>query len=215
MEKIYFFCAVFGSIFIVVQFFLTLVSGWGFEDTGDMSSDFDSGSDAGGMEDVSNADGTDENNLTTNGSGISFLRVLSIRTVTAAVAFFGLTGMASLKGGLHRTAALAIACCSGLAAMILVFFLFRFISSFRYNGAVSANTLPGSEGTVYLHIPPGRSGVGKVIVNHQGRSMEYEAFTDSEKELSTGTPIIVKESLGPNQVLVCAKMTNKQQEKQC
>ena len=32
--------------------------------------------------------------------------------------------------------------------------------------------------------------------------MEYEAFTDSDEELRAGTPILVKETLGPNQVLI-------------
>lgn len=179
LEKLYYFCAVFGSLFVVMQFFLSLFTGVGADndvsDVGDLDSDH---------------------------SGIDFLRVLSVRTVTAGLAFFGLAGMAGVKSNSGGWITFIIAFCSGLLALFLVYFLYRLISSLRSDGAVTAETLPGSEGNVYVRIPPKRSAPGKVIVNHQGRSMEYEAFSDADQELKAGEPVVVKEILAPNQVLV-------------
>lgn len=183
MERIYFFCAVFGSLFVVAQLFLTLFAGLGMEDVAPDSVD---------------TDATD----VADHAGYDFLRILSLRTVTAGLAFFGLVGMAGIKSGIGSSVVFVIAAFCGLVAIFVVFFLYRLISSFKSNGAVIPETLPNSKGNVYVKIPPKRSGSGKVIVNHQERSMEYEAFSDSESELSAGTPIIVKKSLGPNQVLV-------------
>lgn len=183
MEKIYYFCAVFGSLFVVAQLCLTLFAGLGMEDVASDSVDTDV------------ADTADH-------AGYDFLRILSLRTVTASLAFFGLAGMAGTKSGIGMRTVFLIAVLCGLVALFVVFFLYRLISSFKSNGAVIPETLPNSKGNVYVRIPPKRSGSGKVIVNHQERSMEYEAFSDSEEELPAGTPIIVKEILGPNQVLV-------------
>ena len=189
MEQIYFFCAVFGSLFVIAQFALTLFAGFGMEDPG---------------ADPVFSDGGD---LETDHSGIDFFRVLSIRTVAAGIAFFGLAGMAGTKSAMGRGLVFAIAAVCGLTALVIVYFLYRLISHFRSDGSVSESTLPGSEGNVYVRIPPKRSGSGKVIVNQQGRSMEYEAFSDTERELVAGEPIVVKEVLSSTQVLIEPRAT--------
>ncbi len=187
MEQLYFFCAVFGSLFVVAQFFLTLFAGFGIEDS---------------ASDVPDTEFSDGDIIPADHSGYDFLRILSLRTVTAGIAFFGLAGMAAAKSQIGKGTALAIAVASGLTALLLVFFLYRMISSLKSNGAVTLSSLPGSKGNVYLKVAAKRSAAGKVIVNHQGRSMEYEAFTDADDDLKTGEPIFVKEVIAPNQVLV-------------
>lgn len=167
----------------MAQLLLTLFAGLGFE---------------GGATDSVDTDGE----IVTDHGGYDFLRILSLRTVTAGLAFFGLAGMAGTKSQISSATVFVVAIFSGLAALFAVFLLYRFISSLKSNGAVTPETLPGSKGKVHVKVPPKRSGSGKVIVNHQERSMEYEAFTDSDEELRAGTPILVKETLGPNQVLI-------------
>lgn len=184
MEHIYFFCAVFGSLFVVAQFILTLFAGFGADDAG------------------ADSELSDGGDVETGHSGADFFRVLSIRTVTAGIAFFGLIGMAGTKLEMRQSAVFVLAAVCGLVALVIVYFLYRLISHFRSDGSVSESTLPGSEGNVYVRIPPKRSGSGKVIVNQQGRSMEYEAFSDSERELAAGEPIVVKEVLSSTQVLI-------------
>ena len=48
----------------------------------------------------------------------------------------------------------------------------------------------GTRGTVYLPVPASKSGVGKVHVSLQNRTMEYKAIT-SQQQLPTGAKIVV------------------------
>jgi uncharacterized membrane protein len=60
----------------------------------------------------------------------------------------------------------------------------------KEDGSLSDKTLVGSTGNVYVRIPSAKSGIGKVLVTQQGRTVEYEAVTAGE-ELKSGTPIVV------------------------
>ena len=60
----------------------------------------------------------------------------------------------------------------------------------------------GCEGKVYLTIPAARGGSGKVQITIAGSVREYDALTESETVLKTGTPIRVVDALDANTVLV-------------
>ena len=59
----------------------------------------------------------------------------------------------------------------------------------------------GQAGTVYVPIPGARAGTGKVMLNVQNRTMEYQAVT-AQQELPTGTNVVVVGILGPDTVEV-------------
>jgi hypothetical protein len=59
----------------------------------------------------------------------------------------------------------------------------------------------GRPGTVYLRIPAHKSGAGKIHVNVQNRTMEYEAMTTHEL-LPVGAKVVVVNVLGPDTVEV-------------
>lgn len=42
----------------------------------------------------------------------------------------------------------------------------------------------GQQATVYVSVPPARSGRGKITLNAQGRFMELDAVTDCETKLA-------------------------------
>ena len=44
----------------------------------------------------------------------------------------------------------------------------------------------GKVATVYLRVPGGRSGKGKITVSIQGRTVEFGAVTASDDEIPTG-----------------------------
>jgi hypothetical protein len=60
----------------------------------------------------------------------------------------------------------------------------------------------GRSGTVYLPVPAGRDGAGKVQITMRDRIMEYEAVTSNPEKLTTGTKVIVVDILGPSLVEV-------------
>jgi hypothetical protein len=62
----------------------------------------------------------------------------------------------------------------------------------------------GQRGTVYLRVPGGRSGTGKIQFNLQNRTVEYLAVTAGE-ELPTGTKVIVVGVVDPTTLEVQAE----------
>ena len=55
---------------------------------------------------------------------------------------------------------------------------------------------------MYLTRPPARSGMGKVQITIAGAVREYDAISESEQPLPTGTPIRVVDTMDSNTVLV-------------
>ncbi|MBQ6826657.1 MAG: hypothetical protein IJO46_01480 [Thermoguttaceae bacterium] len=201
MTNVFWFCAILGSTLVALQFVATLL-GLGGDMDGDgtpdaLDGDFDVGGDADAAEvdvETQDVDG-----------GLPFLKALTLRTVTAGVAFFGLGGLAGDAAELGRVATLATAFGAGVAAIVAVYFLLRTLSSFSADGSLRRSTAVGAVGTVYLRIPPSRSGQGKATVTQQERSVEYIAETDDEDGLPTGTPIVVVKLLGPSTALVARR----------
>ncbi|GHT10901.1 hypothetical protein FACS1894170_03780 [Planctomycetales bacterium] len=163
----YFVCSIFGCTLVFLQFLLTLV---GFGD-GD---DVDSGS-------------TD---LIEHSATADIFKVISVRTVIAGIAFFGLGGLAALTGGTSKPVSVVIAAAAGFIAVYTVYYLYSAVARLKSDGSVSDKTLVGATGNVYLRIPASGNGAGKVLVNQQNRTMEYEAVTSGD-EIKVGTPITV------------------------
>ena len=219
MHSTYLYCAIFGSALVVINF-VTLLLGVGGDHDGGGGDSFDgdaSGADAGGdAGDTGSADGDANGDSGDSGDasgrhggvephmdfGSTFLRMFTIRTVTAGIAFFGLGGLACADSALSSGAVLAIAIVSGAIGMYVVYRMCRWLSAFNHNGALTLDAAVGSTGTVYLRVPGARAGIGKVTVVQQEREVEYEAVTDDPTELTAGTPIKIVEILSSNHVLV-------------
>ncbi|MDG2380601.1 MAG: hypothetical protein P8N76_02925 [Pirellulaceae bacterium] len=183
MFNVFLFAAVIGGTIFVFQFVLALV-GMGTEDV-----DFGDGI----PEDLDLADGT----IPLDHGSTSLFGVISLRTVVAAVTFFGLAGMAALEGGLHDGLAALIAIASGLAAMYAVHWLMKQLYNLRQDGSVRIQRSLGKTATVYIPIPAGRSGSGKIQIRMQGRIMEYAAITGGPEKLSTGAKVVVIDVVTP------------------
>ena len=165
---IYFLCAVFGGTLVLLQFLLMLL-GFGGGAT-------DGGGDFGDSADHSSAG--------------DIFKILSLRTLTAGIAFFGLGGLAGLTGETSKPVSVLIAIVSGLTAMYVVYFLYRAAARLKEDGSLSSETLVGATGSVYVRIPAAKAAAGKVLLCQQGRTVEYEAIT-AGSELKTSTPIVV------------------------
>ncbi|MDO4587926.1 MAG: hypothetical protein Q4C95_11615 [Planctomycetia bacterium] len=208
MHNFYLFCAIFGGAFVVLQFLMTLMGGLGGEDASDVSDatiETEAGDASFDSETGEGAEDTFHEEMGRGGSATDLLKILSVRTITAAMAFFGLVGLAGQSAEMSNTLTLIISLIAGLFALILVYFLYRFIRSFNYDGSVKDTTLLNCAGTVYIRIPANEKGVGKVMVNQQDRTMEYEAVTQCDQEIKSGTPIVVVKILSSNQVVVVPK----------
>jgi membrane protein implicated in regulation of membrane protease activity len=166
---VYFVCAVFGCALIFLQLLL-MFFGFGDGDVGDGDGDVSDFSD--------------------NSGATDFFKILSLKTIIAGFAFFGLGGLAALTGGTSKPVSVIIAVISGSTAIYIVFYLYRSMVRLKSDGSVTEETLLGAVGNVYIRVPAAGGGVGKVLVNQQDRTMEYEAITNGD-ELKAGTPVTV------------------------
>ena len=91
----------------------------------------------------------------------------------------------------------------GLALVAAVMYLFKWLAGMQQSGNINLQkSAAGCEGKVYLTIPEGRSGSGKVQIAINGAVREYDAVTESETPLKTGTSIRVVDALDANTLLV-------------
>ncbi|HEX5726864.1 MAG TPA: hypothetical protein VFX98_15415 [Longimicrobiaceae bacterium] len=123
------------------------------------------------------------------------LNVLSVRALAAGLLFFGLAGL-TVGGPLAILAALG----AGLAALLGVAAVMRALRRLEGDAAVRLHRAVGETGSVYLGIPAGRAGTGKVHLTLQGRTVECRAL--SEHALPTGASVLVIDVVGPDLVEV-------------
>jgi len=205
MTAVFVVCASLGATVLVLQFLLALIG---------LGGDHDLGHDVGGADhefggDVSHDVHSGDAQAESEHSGAAheshaalwLIRALSLRTIVAALAFFGLAGLAAHSADCSPSTTLLIAVAAGLAAMYGVYFLLCGMRSLRAEGTARIHRALGKEATVYLHIPGNRQGRGKIQINLQSRTMEYLAMT-SGQTIPTGAVVVVTEVLGSDLVEV-------------
>ncbi len=91
----------------------------------------------------------------------------------------------------------------GVALVAAVMYLFKWLAGMQQSGNINLQKMaPGCEGKVYLTIPAARKGSGKVQITISGAVREYDAVTENESALKTGTPIRVIDIVDANTLLV-------------
>lgn len=183
-------CAVVGGTVLLFQFVMTLL---GFMNIGtDFSDDIDISGDA----EVS--DGSHHH----DGSTAAWLwGMVSFRTLTAAATFFGLFGIAMRSSGASPSLQLSTALVAGFAAMYIVHWTMRGLQKMAQDNTIQIKRAIGKVGTVYLTIPGGSSGTGKIHIAVQGRLEEFDATTPSRDKLTAGAKVVVI-GIAPSETLV-------------
>ena len=96
-----------------------------------------------------------------------------------------------------------IAFAVGAAIVFAVMMMFKGLSKMQQSGNINVfESAVGCNGKVYLTVPGERKGQGKVQININNSVREYDALTDSEDDLKTGTSIKVTEVLDASTLLV-------------
>jgi len=185
MDTVYLICAVVGGTMIVCQFLLTLLGLGGSHDTGGHV-----GLDGAAGHDLSHDLAGTGHDAAHDSEPNWFLSMLTIRTLSAALAFFGLAGSAA-SHHVEPLQALGIAILAGAVAFFFVGWMLRLLTKLNVDGSARIERAVGSRGTVYLSIPAARAGVGKVHVSLLNRTHEYKAITSKEESLPTGAKIVV------------------------
>jgi hypothetical protein len=226
MTIVFVVCAAVGATVLVLQFLLTLV-GLGGDTFGvDMPHDFEhdlAGADhdfsAGDVHgDVVHDGAAAADHGETHGhfhesaghaphDSTWLFQVLSLRTIVAALAFFGLAGLAAEAADCTPFNTLLIAVAVGLGAMYAVYAMLRGMRSLRAEGTARIHRAMGQQASVYLRIPARQAGAGKIQINLQNRTMEYLATTPGDA-IPSGATVIVTRILGSDTVEVQAIAKN-------
>jgi membrane protein implicated in regulation of membrane protease activity len=128
--------------------------------------------------------------------------VVSFRTLVAAAAFFGISGKAALSAGYAQSTSLILATVVGVCAMYGMYWLMRLVAGLSSSGNERIGNAVGRTATVYVRIPAGRTGAGKVQLSMQNRIVEYQAVTDDDEPLKTGETVQVVSVTGSDTVQV-------------
>lgn len=215
LGSVFVYCALFGGIFLLLQMLMMFVGGDHGADAGHMDVGFDGGDFHGGFDgDVdagfdgdmdAGVDGdVDVGQAHAHGhsSGSMFFEVFSLRTVAAAVTFFGLVGMAVHRSGGSDFQATAFGVIAGVAALYGLYWVFKQLFRLQSSGNQDIRNALGVPASVYVPIPADNQGRGKVQFEMQGRIVEYQAVTDDAEKLATGESVYVRSIVDADTVLV-------------
>ena len=194
----YVLCAVVGGTVLLCQFVLTLL---GMSDADDIDAGHDVPHDVGHA--GSHGDGAHDHPDAHHDANW-FFGIITFRTVIAALTFFGLSGLMfrSMElGQAQPVVGFVLALGIGWGAMYGVHWMMKGLHRLKAEGTARIERSVGQPGSVYLRVPGERSGVGKVTVIVQNRTMEYQAMTLHDA-LPTGAKIVVVGVVGPDTVEV-------------
>ena len=130
------------------------------------------------------------------------LNLLSVRALSAGVAFFGVGGLGARTLGLPTLLGIIIAALLGAGATLGVALAMRSMLRLERDASVDINRAIGASGTVYVPVPASSQGVGKVTLTLQGRTVEYQAVTSEGQLLPTGMPVLIVDVRGDDTVEV-------------
>ena len=140
-----------------------------------------------------------------HGAAQEGLNLFSLRALSGGLAFFALGGLGGLALGWPAALALSLAlvCGGGVAVGVAAFT--RAALRLEADHTVRIERALGASGTVYLSVPPERSGMGKVHVTVQNRLVELQAVTGGATPLVTGSRVLVVDVVGSDVVEVVAE----------
>jgi hypothetical protein len=155
------------------------------------------GAEMGGLDAVDGFDGLDGADAAAGDgmdsaleSGLAF-QLLSFRSIVAFLTLFTWGSGLYLSQGRSRAAALGMATAWGLAGMVGVALLMRWMLGLTHVGTKRLSSCVGSRATVYMDIPAG--GTGQVRATVSGVLSHVDARTADGGALKAGTPVkIVK-----------------------
>ncbi|MBO4397668.1 MAG: serine protease [Bacteroidaceae bacterium] len=167
LQQIFWGCSIVSSLIFVIQLVLTLIG----MDHSDVAVDFD---------------GSDTMDL---GNGIN---LFSIKNLVNFFLGFGWSGVCLYKTITSPILLVLVALLFGCAFVAMFVFIYKQTRKLEKNGAFSINDCLGKSASVYIRIPAGCEGKGKIQISIDGSVHEIDALTD-EDEISSGKTVKVVE----------------------
>jgi len=170
VEIFFLICAVIGGFFVIAKLIMQFMG---------MDHDVDTDLDVGGHDiDAHHSD-----------SDIGF-QVLSLHGITSFLMMFGLVGLALYRQSqLGTFISMAGGTAAGIFSVWIIGKLFLLATRLKSSGTIAIDSTVGTKGKVYLTIP--EEGSGRVLIKVRNSLREYDAMSNEQKAISTGTPIRV------------------------
>jgi len=159
-EQVLLIIALAGSIMLIIQIIMSFIGG----DTSDVDGDVD----------VS-IDGE---------AGIPF-QFLTFKGFMAFMAVFGWTGIICIQSNMPIFWTVTISVIAGILTMLIMAAIMYGMNKLTEDGTMKIHNAIGLTGTVYLTIPPNRSGKGQVQITLNGLRT-LDAYTDNDQAIKTG-----------------------------
>ncbi|WDV45886.1 hypothetical protein PV797_20715 [Clostridiaceae bacterium M8S5] len=195
LKQLFFYVAIPSTLVLIIQTVITIL-GLSLDSDFDIDSDVDLDTDI-------DFD-TDADFDTSAISSLHGLRFFSIRGLLAFFTVFGWVGVSLCNTSLPRLVIIFIALLCGLISMFIIALLFLWITRLQSNGLLNLKNALGKTCEIYLTIPANRNGMGKINVMIQDRYVEFDAVTDDNENISTGSQARVIDISG-NNILVITK----------
>ncbi|MCR4769435.1 MAG: serine protease [Bacteroidaceae bacterium] len=160
-------CSIVASLIFVIQLILTLIG----MDHSDITVDFD---------------GSDTMDL---GNGIN---LFSIKNLVNFFLGFGWAGVCLYNSISSSLLLILVAFLIGCAFVGMFIIIYKQTRKLEKNGAFSINDCLGKSASVYIRIPAGCTGKGKVQISIDGSVHEINALTD-EDEIASGQNVKIVE----------------------
>ena len=162
--QVYWYIAIGASVFFILQTIVTFVGGGG----GDMDIDVDT--DAGHTD--------------------SPFHFFSLRNLVSFLLGFGWTGVSLYRSIGSQWVLLFVSILVGMLFIAMFFFIIKTLLKLSEDNTFKIEDTLGKTGDVYIQIPAGRSGKGKILISVKGSTHELSAITEDNELLKVG--IIVK-----------------------
>ncbi len=186
------------TVMLLIQMVLTLIGLGGDEGDADVEAEADGIDD--GIE-IDDADEAFERGDVFDGG----LRLFTLRGLIAFFSVMGWVGTICCGSGLHLALSILISVASGFLAMTVLALLMKWLFSLQYDGTENVREALGVSGTVYLRIPPARTGKGKINAIIQGKLCEKYAVTDEETMINADEEVTVVGISGEETLIVRRK----------
>ena len=162
--------------------------------------------DATGLDGADLGGGMDAPDVTVDGDaamGGSGSNLYTFRNLINFLLGFGWTAI-MLQDKVHSVPLLLIIAAGvGAGLVALVMYLFSLLGKMQQSGNIDVyKSAVGCQGTSYLTIPAARGGEGKVQISIGGAVREYNAQTEEDTPIPTGTPIKVVDVINGITLLV-------------
>ena len=155
-----------------------------------------------GMDSETNFDGDFDGDMSADGVGESTpFQLFTFRNLINFMLGFSWTAIALRSSTKSTSLMLVGGVVVGVLLVCAVMYLFKWMSGMQQSGTIEPEALVGCKGSVYLTIPAGRTGEGKVQITVRSAIREYNAMTDGDR-LPNEAPIRVVAVLNGHTVLV-------------